>query len=251
MGAFYGVFFDLGSTLLYFDGDWEDVFARSDQAVSAALSEAGCKLDSLDFPTLFRQRLRAYHASRDQDLIEHTTEKILTDLLAELGLPEISDEVLNSAMTRMYAVSQADWHAEADALKTLKELNQLGYKIGVISNAANHQDVSTLIDQAGFRPELDFILTSAKNGMRKPSPTIFQEALDNWNVGPSQVLMVGDLLRPDIFGAKQLGIYSVWITRRAKNQENARYAGQITPDATISALSELPELIRQLEAGNP
>jgi HAD superfamily hydrolase (TIGR01662 family) len=247
--AYTGIFFDLGSTLIYFNGDWEDVFTRSDQAVAAVITEAGYKLESLDFPALFRQQLRAYHDTRDQDLIEHTTLKILRNFLAEIGLPEMPDEVLNRAMTEMYAVSQAHWHPEEDALATLEQLHQNGYKIGVISNAANHQDVSTLVDQSGFRHTLDFVLTSAKNGMRKPSPRIFQQALDNWGVHPSKVLMVGDLLRPDIAGAQQMGIYSVWITRRADNAENALYADQITPDATIATLNELPELIRRLETG--
>ena len=248
MEAYYGIFFDLGSTLLYFDGDLEEVFNISDQAVAEVLTEAGYKLDAIDFPVLFRQRLGAYHTAREEDLIEHTTIKILRDLLAEIGLPDVPEEVLNTAMQKMYAVSQAHWQPELDARQTLEQLHQLGYKLGIISNAANHQDVNTLVDKAEFRSTLDFVLTSAKKGKRKPAPEIFQHALDIWGVSPDQVIMVGDLLRPDILGAQQMGIYSVWITRRAANKENQKYADQITPDATITTLSELPDLIQRLEA---
>ena len=55
--------------------------------------------------------------------------------------------------------------------------------------------------------------------------------------------MVGDKLHADILGANQLGMYSIWINRRAElipQDEN------IKPDAVISSLSELPQLLRKL-----
>jgi putative hydrolase of the HAD superfamily len=181
-------------------------------------------------------------------LVEHTTIKILQDLLSEQGLIDVPQDVLDAAMARMYAVSQAHWHVEPDALETLAQLQARGYRLGVISNAANQEDVSTLVANAGLGPYLDFVLTSAESGMRKPSPSIFRQGLDRWGVLPDEVVMVGDLLRPDILGAQQLGIYSVWITRRAKSEENKKYADTITPDAQISALSELPKLMDRLES---
>jgi len=152
MTAFYGILFDLGSTLIYFDGNWEEVFAGADREVDAALREAGYPHLRADFPNTFRQRIRKYHADREVDLIEHTTVKILDDLLEELGIQDIPQAVLDRAMARMYAVSQAHWHVEPDTHETLAALQARGYRLGVISNAANHEDVSTLVDKAGVRP---------------------------------------------------------------------------------------------------
>ena len=246
MRTFFGILFDLGSTLLYFNGDWAEVFAGADQAVYDTLCEAGYAPPE-DFPLIFRARLQEYHAVREVDLIEHTTVKILRDLLAEQGYPEVPQQVIDQAMIHMYAVSQAHWHVEQDTLETLQQLHARGYRLGVISNAANRQDVLTLVEKAGVGPYLDFVLTSAESGIRKPSPRIFRQGLDHWDAAPDEVVMVGDLLRPDILGAQQLGIYSVWITRRAQNEENKKYAEEITPDAQIAALSELPGLLDRLE----
>jgi HAD superfamily hydrolase (TIGR01662 family) len=245
---FKGVLFDLGSTLIYFNGDWGQVFAGADRAVHNTLVEAGYTFEGIDFERFFRERLIAYHANRDVDLIEHTTVKILRDLIEELGYPDIPEQISDEAMRRMYAVSQAHWHAESDTVETLRQLKERGYHIGVISNAANQQDVETLVDKAEIRPYLDFVLTSAACGMRKPSPKIFQQALDQLGTTAKQTVMVGDLLCPDIFGGQQMGIFSVWITRRADNPENKRDAETITPDAQIAALSELPGLMDKLEA---
>jgi HAD superfamily hydrolase (TIGR01549 family) len=246
VSAYKGVLFDLGSTLIYFNGNWEQVFAGADNAVHTALLEAGYKFEGIDFERLYRERLRAYHAQRDIDLIEHTTIRILKDLMGELGYPDLPKNILDETMRRMYAVSQAHWHAEEDAADTLRELKERDYRIGIVSNAANEQDVDTLVDNAEIRPYLDFVLTSAACGMRKPSPVIFRKALDLLGTAPDETVLVGDLLRPDIFGAQQMEIFSVWITRRANNTENQRLAETITPDAQIAALSELPGLLDRL-----
>jgi HAD superfamily hydrolase (TIGR01662 family) len=250
MPAFKGVLFDLGSTLLYFNGEWDQVFAEADRAVHTSLVEAGYTFEGIDFERLFRERLRAYHAQRDIDLIEHTTAKILKDLMGDLGYENLPKEMVDETLRRMYAVSQVHWNAEEDAVETLRQLKQRGYQIGIVSNAANEQDVDTLVDNAEIRPFLDFVLTSAACGMRKPSPIIFQQALAQLGTAPEETVMVGDLLRPDIFGAQQMGIFGVWITRRASNPENQRHGETITPDAQIAALSELPGLLDRLQAEN-
>lgn len=247
MTAFYGVLFDLGSTLIYFNGDWSEVYDGADQAVHRVLREAGYSPEGIDFPSAFRERLQGYHAAREIDLIEHTTEKILIDLLEAEGIVGVPQPVLEEAMARMYAVSQAHWHVEKDAVETLAQLQARGYRLGVISNAANRQDVLTLVEKGGMGSYFDFVLTSAESGMRKPDASIFRKGLAQWGVSPEEVVMVGDLLRPDILGAQQLGIFSIWITRRASSIENQYYTGRISPDAQIAALSELPALMDHLE----
>lgn len=249
MTVIRGVLFDLGSTLIHFNGDWGEVFARANRAVHTSLVEAGYVFNGFDFEGLFRERLQVYHAERDVDLIEHTTARVLENLLGEVGYREVPDKVLKDAMRRMYAVSQSHWHAEADAVETLRQIKERGYRIGLISNAADEQDVKTLVDNTGIGPYLDFVLTSAGCGVRKPSPKIFQQALDRLGTAAEETAMVGDMLRPDIFGAQQMGIYSVWITRRANNPENERYSETITPDDKIAALAELPGLLDRLEGG--
>jgi FMN phosphatase YigB (HAD superfamily) len=60
----------------------------------------------------------------------------------------------------------------------------------------------------------------------------------------AQMVMVGDTLNADILGAKQCGMKTVWISRRA---EDSRYQLRVRPeleaDAEIQDLAELPNLI--------
>lgn len=150
---------------------------------------------------------------------------------------------MNTALRQLYAVSQAHWQPEEDALPTLDQLQAAGYRMAIISNASDDADVQTLVDKAGLRGYMDFVLSSAACGIRKPNPLIFQTGLDEWGLAPAQVAMVGDTLGADILGARNAGLYSIWITRRADKAANRDHAETIQPDAVIATLAELPGLL--------
>lgn len=241
-----GVLFDLGNTLLYFDGDWPDVLARADQGMFARLEQAGLRLDRQSFLEEFRTRLEGYHLQREDDFIEHTTARVLAETLKEYGFADVGKDVLAEALKGLYAASQAHWLPEDDLCPTLETLRSAGYRMGVLSNAGDDRDVQTLVDNARIRPYLDFVITSAASGMRKPDARIFTMGLQVWGLTVDEVVMVGDTLDADILGANRMGIYSIWITRRADRPENRAVRDEIEPDAEIETLAELPDLLASL-----
>lgn len=244
---FKAIFFDLGNTLLYFDGAWPEVFAQADNQLIAELHSAGLDLDGEDFVSEFRGRLTAYFEEREAEFIEHTTAYVLMDLLAELGYPDVSEEIVRPALNRMYAVSQAHWHPEDDLLPTLEMLKQEGYRMGIISNASDDVDVQTLVDKGGIRPYMEIVLSSAACGVRKPNPRIFQYALDQCRLEANETAMVGDTLGADILGARNASLFGIWIKRRAATPANRDHAETIHPDASIERLRELPVLLASLD----
>lgn len=246
MRRFDAVLFDLGNTLLYFDGDWPTVFSGSDRALWLHLQSGGIQLDEQRFLTEFRQRLTDYYLQRESDFIEHTTRTILQALLQEWGYQPLAQDVLDNVLRAMYTVSQAHWHIEDDTHETLAALQAAGYQLGILSNAANDADVQALVDKAEIRPYFDFVLSSAACGVRKPSPQIFKQTLTHWELRPEQIVMVGDTLNADILGARNIGMFGVWITRRADTDGNRDHKEKISPDATIQTLKELPPLLSNL-----
>ncbi len=243
---FDAILFDLGSTLVYFDGDWAEVYARSDATLLRALRDAGLKLEPAAFLAEFHRRMEAYFVERETEFIEHTTHRILKTLLAEWGFGDLPDAILRPALAARYAVSRAHWLPETDAIPTLQTLRQQGYRLGLLSNAGDDADVQAIVDNGGFRPYLDFVLSSAALGYRKPNPRSFRAALDHWNTIPSRAAMVGDTLGADILGAQNLGLFAIWITRRANSAANRAHEDTIQPDAAIATLQELPSLLDSL-----
>jgi HAD superfamily hydrolase (TIGR01662 family) len=238
------VLFDLGSTLIYFSGDWPEVIQQGQIALVQTLLQAGLKLDSGAFQTQLQASMNEYFFNRDAELIEHTTGTILRGLLSRWSHTDLPESLLLEALQAMYQVSEAYWQVEAETQSALDDLRRQGYRLGLISNAADDANVQRLVDKAGLRPYFDVILTSAAEGIRKPHPRIFQAALQTWPVHPAQAVMVGDMLSADIVGAYNLGIYSVWVTRRAAPPANP--APSLWPDAIIENVGELPELLSSL-----
>lgn len=245
--AIEGVIFDLGNTLFYFEGSWPRVIAQSDAALVDALEEAGLDLDRAGFLENFREELDAYYQERETEFIEYTTFFVLRNLLASWGYPQVPETILRPALARMYAVSQACWKVEEDTHETLLALRSAGYRLGVISNAADDADVQALIDKAGIRHFFAPILTSAAAGIRKPNPAIFERVLEQWDLPPDRVAMVGDSLGADILGAQNAGIHSIWITRRADTPANRAHRDTIHPEITVAELREVPAVLPRLK----
>jgi 2-haloalkanoic acid dehalogenase type II len=243
MAKLAGVLFDLGNTLIHFDGAWPDVMQAADAELLSYLQEEGFQLDPDGFVLEFRRRLNEYYQQRESEFIEYTTALVLRTLLTELGHGQIDDVRLRPALRRLYAVSQAHWKREEDTLATLEALKAAGYKLGIISNASDDEDVQTLVDKAEIRPYFEFVLSSAACGIRKPNPAIFGIALEQLGLPAARVAMVGDTLGADILGARNAGLYSIWITRRADTPDNRDHDDTILPDAQIAALAELPALL--------
>ncbi|GAC1380140.1 MAG: hypothetical protein NVSMB33_05890 [Ktedonobacteraceae bacterium] len=100
-----------------------------------------------------------------------------------------------------------------DVLATLQELQQRGFRLGVVTNRhwggkLFQEDLQTL----GLLKYFDarHIAVSVDLGIRKPNVAIFLYALNALDTAPEQAVMVGDSLLSDIAGGKMLGIFTVW-----------------------------------------
>lgn len=239
------VIFDLGGTLMYERASWHQVTAQGDEALTRYLIEQGLELNLSTFPIEFRRRLNEYFMQREQDLLETTYTFVLLELLKDKGYATISDAVVRRALDHLFAITQTNWILEDDTAPTLRKLEQDGYRMGLISNAGDDQDVHQLIRRFEIAQYFDFILTSAQCSYRKPHPRIFELAIANWYFLPSETVMVGDNLDADIRGAKSAGLYGIWISRRAGSSSEDE--PRVQPDATISSLTELPALLDRLQ----
>ena len=223
----------------------QPVNARGDEALTLYLREQGLELNLSTFPVEFRRRLDEYFKQREKDLLETTYSFVLRDVLTDKGYGEVPDEVIRTALDRLFEITQLNWVLEEDALATLKRIEEDGYRMGLISNAGDDKDVQQLLHKFGIGRFFDFALTSAACSYRKPHPRIFELALSRWTFLPSEAVMVGDNLDADIRGAKNAGLSTIWIKRRS----GLRGAKQVEakPDASVSSLLEIPSTLDRLQ----
>ncbi len=239
------VIFDLGGTLMYERDSWYPITTQGDEALTKFLIDQGLEVNLSTFPVEFRRRLGEYFRQREKDLLETTYTYVLIDLLKDKGYTNLPDELIRKALDSLFEVTQTNWVLEEDTRQTLRKLEQNGYRMGLISNAGDDKDVHQLVSRFEIASYFDFIVTSAACSYRKPHPRIFELAIANWYFLPSETVMVGDNLDADIGGAKGAGLYGIWISRRAGASTDDQ--PRVQPDATISTLTELPELLDRLQ----
>jgi HAD superfamily hydrolase (TIGR01662 family) len=241
---FQVVLFDLGSTLIYFDAKWPEVVPAANRQMVETLLDLGYRLDGDRFCADFERSMQDYYVQRETEFIEYTTDFILHTLLEENGYRDPPPEHTRLALDSLYKITQTHWKVEAEARPVIQELHACGYRLGLISNAGDAKDALSLFDKTRLRQFFEVVIISAEVGVRKPAPRIFELALKQLEVPANQAVMVGDTLGADILGARNAGMSSIWITRRADTPDNRAHEDTILPDAAIVSLNELPTLLK-------
>jgi HAD superfamily hydrolase (TIGR01662 family) len=234
------VLFDLGSTLFYQKGSWDGLYQKADAELWRVLRGAGVTLQPHDLYGDAGTLIEFYSGRRFGDLREPTIAAALAELLRSEGIA-LGEPVVQDALRAMYAVTQTNWEVEEDAMPTLRRLRNDGFQVGAISNASDDGNTQALVDKSGVRPYLQFLISSAAFGMRKPHPSIFRLALDHFSIDPARAVMVGDDYEADVLGAHGVGMQAIWITRRVEPPLPEMSRG--APEAVVETLSGIPALL--------
>ena len=128
-----------------------------------------------------------------------------------------------------------DLSAYADAAPTLA---RLGPRPRLILSNGTRAMLEPLAAATGVARHLDVILSVDAAGTYKPSPRVYQLAVDHLNLLPVRIGFVSSNAW-DAIGAKAFGFTSFWINRKRAPLD--RHGPK--PDAVLSSLSELPPLV--------
>ena len=247
-----GVAFDLGRTLITFEGDWPRVIEESVWTLSEYLQDEGFPIDRKRFATSFQALFEANLVQRQKDSIERPLTDLLRKALIRLDYSEPTDGEISKAVARFYSVSEEHWLPIPRVNQVLDQVLANGFSLALISNAGDGDNVSRLMQKANLTSYFDPILISANVGFRKPHHSLFDTVVDAWGVPPDQLVMVGDSLEEDILGAKNAGWHQIWLKQLVDSPHNQTLAREIQPEFTANHLQEVPEIIqtihRQTEA---
>ncbi|WP_064031981.1 HAD family hydrolase [Methylosinus sp. R-45379] len=157
-------------------------------------------------------------------------------LLAELGLADsdVAKEMFFDYETRAWRFARAfDGAAEL-----LSWLTREGVRFGIVSNGQTHIQLRSIL-ALNLDRLTDVYLISEQEKCRKPDPEIFRRAADRLGISTGQCVFVGDSPEADMFGARSVGMKTVWFPNGAAWPTS--YLWQ--PDATVSSLFEAREVI--------
>jgi 2-haloacid dehalogenase len=107
----------------------------------------------------------------------------------------------------------------------------------ILSNGTRAM-LEPLVASAGLARHIDTILSVDAAGVYKPSPRVYQLAVDQLELPPIRVGFISSN-GWDVAGAKAFGLTAIWVNRA--NAPVERHGPQ--PDAIVNSLSALPALL--------
>ncbi|MCW4045748.1 MAG: HAD family hydrolase [Candidatus Bathyarchaeota archaeon] len=128
-----------------------------------------------------------------------------------------------------------DEHAESTVAKLHGK-----YKLGIVSNFAIPECVFKLLERHNLTGFFDVVVVSGAVNKRKPSPEIFQKALEKLGVDAESTVFVGDTVDADIQGPKSMGMKTIYIERRPQKEIEHTH-----PDEIIKSLNQLPAALER------
>lgn len=246
-----GIIFDLGWTLLDFEGDIAATTIQRGRDVADFLRGNGFDVDGAAIFDSYREEMRVLWDAGRALNYEYPARLAMLRALRCYLKHEDAARLAKEALAVSFDVVIAQWQLYPDTLSTLATLRDAGYRLGCISNTNDGAYVWRMVDRFGLRAWLSPLYTSEEIGLRKPHPYLFHMLLDEWGLVPEEVVMVGDTLDADVLGAHNASMRGIWIDRGPVNpwSNNEASKAHIQPDATLQQLAELLELIKDWQGG--
>jgi HAD superfamily hydrolase (TIGR01509 family) len=243
-----GVIFDFDNTLAQLAQPLEELMTAGAKQAAAYMRSTGMELPDEVYRDIVDARVFSEEKSEEEQE-EHLADDAMSFLLQFIGYPasKMDPAVLRRAVDILYAPEMTAWTLLPGVREMLAALRADGYRLALLANYNCDRVFQRTVDYLGLRDYFDICLCSASVEYRKPDAKIFELVLERWDVLGYETVVVGDSLRHDIQGGLEIGAQTVQVDFGTWAQvafHNEELAGQITPDAVITDLHQLPALVR-------
>ena len=235
-----GVFFDLGGTLFTYRG--------IGRATAPLLMEALQRMGIGGEP---REISRTYQRASREISQEYAAKNyyLHRDLFRDT-FARFVDHVKGSFDEQDYAWYRTEQHKlvlsnlvlKDDCLATLRYLKEQGLYLSIVSNIDDDM-LHPLVEREGLGEYLQHWTSSEAAESCKPHHKFFEVSIEKSGLAAGDVLFVGDSPEHDIQGAHAMGMQTVLIVEKGVEPPLQVGRETVTPNHTISTLSELKSLV--------
>ena len=233
------VFFDAAGTLFHVKGSVGEVYLRHAEKYGVPQSAEMVEKLNRAFREAFLQAPPSVFAVTQPEKLKQCERlwwfDIVHAVFYRVGMFDGFDDYFEDVHA---AFGTADvWEVYADVPDVLETLKGRGYELGVISNFDTR--FFPVFRALGLDRWFDSVTVSCTAGSVKPSPKIFQHALDQHVVEPAEAMHIGDRQLEDFEGATGAGLSGVLLDRDGTVNDAAI--------PRIRQLGELPGMLGRMQ----
>lgn len=222
--AIKGILFDLYGTLI--DISTDESMDEIYRGIAHYLTYHGVYRHRWEVRDRYYQIMKQQKEIRGEEYPEIDVEAIWNTFLEQEGVKSDHERrKLALVVAQLYrGISRNRLQLYPDVKKVLDTLRP-AYRMALVSDAQPCYALPE-IKAVGLDGYFDPVIISAHYGFRKPDKRLIEKALNLMKLMPAEVLCVGNDMYRDIYGAKRLGIKSIFID----SNQGEKYHENVVPD---------------------
>jgi len=234
--------FDLDGTLInVIEGVWIGL-----NALLLQLEEAGVKLNSRTaYETFVYILLKSRIPHQDIYLCELPH---FDAFFREVGI--VNERIKEVAIKAYREAALSALQPNPALTKAIEELSKR-YVLAVVANGRRER-IKLYLTKLGLFSYFSSIISSDEVGYEKPSPLIYEYAIEKLGFRPFEIVMIGDDPVLDIDAANRAGMKTILIRRNYSSEASRPWRqflgkrGETKPLGIVNNVMEVPRLIRQI-----
>lgn len=222
--AIKGIMFDLYGTLIDIETDesMEEIY----RGIAHYLTYQGVYLHRWEVKERYYRIMKDQRKECGEEFPEIDVEDIWSRLLKQEGIKANSTRrKLALILAQIYrGISRKRFQLYPGVKEVLDELCPF-YRLAILSDAQPCYALPEM-KALGLESYFDPIIISGHYGFRKPDKRLAEKALDIMKLMPAEVICVGNDMYRDIYGAKRLGIKTIFFD----SNQGSKFHENVTPD---------------------
>lgn len=235
-----GILFDLYGTLIDIETDesMEEIY----RAISHYLTYHGIYLHRGQVRERYYRILKRQKEAGGEQYAEIDVEAIWNELLVQEG---IKSSVVRGQLAKVLAhlfrgISRHRLQLYPDVKRILNEL-QGTYRLALVTDAQSCYALPE-IRAVGLSGYFEAVIISSHYGFRKPDSRLYKKALDKIGLARAEVICVGNDMFRDIYGARLLGIKSIFFD----SNQGAKSFEDVAPDYRVQQFEDVLDGVEAL-----
>jgi putative hydrolase of the HAD superfamily len=245
------IMFDFADTLVHTERfDYDTCLKKMAQSIG----KDGISVPFEDFKRAYFDSRDRFYKQTEKTLEEQDFAERIRETLRNCGIMlNLEDEVVREAAEAFSNCFAKSITIESYLPSLLERLHKR-YRLAVVSNMSLAEAIFQSLKELSISKHFDAVLVSGVLGWRKPSPRLFQAALEALDVKAVEAVFVGDSPIADVEGARKLGMKTVLVVEKRRKQPSTdtfqfymrEGKSNVKPDRTIRKLANLPRAMHSL-----